>query len=207
MNAPHIVAIILLPILVPFSCSAWAEASRDGAPASLPVTGQSYWNGILKNIDAKHGAILEQLGRVGENNPELVAAFNLSLAYIGFLHSRLRETTGAADPIPFPDGFCERNRLICSCGKGDQPACKALAPNEAPGEYRLTCQEQRKRYWEALKREHEQMPADLMAATKAGKPVQVANPALFLKLHEAQTESERIRELMRRNGCLPLATL
>jgi hypothetical protein len=158
---------------------------------------QRVWNDVLDRINDKAEVITGQLDHVREHEPELVAAFQLLLAYVGHLHSQLGGMLPPTVGLPrLPAGFCERNRFICDCANGSTSACKVLGPAEVEleGPTVPMCEELWQRYLEALQRER----TALLEAIQHGRPTAVPEDRVLQPI----TESERLLREFRARKCL-----
>jgi hypothetical protein len=71
------------------------------------------------------------LAQAQDRFPELAAAFNLFVAYVGYLHQELGDVSGDSFVFyPLPEQFCRRNPIICDCANCifSQPPKPSRAP-------------------------------------------------------------------------------
>src|SRR5690348_1339946 len=97
------------------------------------MTRDEFWTQTVGNIQ-KDKAVTQQIEEAKAQFPELVSAFALLSAYVGYVHNRLDtarnvlgiDATFLPLSIPLPDGFCECNPLICQAIGGDADAAAIL---------------------------------------------------------------------------------
>ena len=163
---------------------------------------QRFWNQILESMDNRSDVISAQLAQAQDLFPELSAAFNLFVAYVGYLHQELGDVSGDSFVFyPLPEQFCRHNPIICDCVNGSEDACKLLGGplldeiKEEPAD----CDSLWQKYREAKQRELDEL---INALKNAGSPPVVAEePGLSLHLYK-QKESERIYQELKKSGCI-----
>lgn len=166
---------------------------------------QQWWCQTFATVQEKRQMISTQIERVGQDYPELVATFDLLLAYIGHLHNHLH---GSMVLPALPGSFCDRNPLICKCAGGDQNACNLLGGGIVEQEIEpLTCNDLWQQYVDAKSKERAELLKAVQVALNSGKPLQVAAYGQLKNVINTQSESDKLLQILKERGCIIPSTL